>query len=395
MAKLTLTDLNGGYGSVSDLNTNFASIESEFQSKVLYRDNPIGEPNQMENDLDMNSNDILNVSEVDTANLRLNGSLVTFGTNAIENTFQDTEFTSSAGETVFTVDYTPGFLIALINGVELADADFTATNGTSVTLASAVADDSDIITFRAFGSFNVADALAVSNNLSDVASASTARTNLDVYSTSEVNNIVESHAELGTATFLSDVYTFTPVSGVFNTLTSGMVISFPLPASSTNTTTTPAIDYNGTQYTMKYIDGSAFAVGDIDVTYNKQNLSWRFDGTDLLLISDLSGQSWIKYSSGYMEVNSNLPAAAATGWTVATNHAYINGGTESFSKTFSNLRDITWNITDGQISGRSAYITNLTTNNSGITACWYATPVLAASFGSGVGGSYTASGRWY
>lgn len=300
MAKLTLTDLTGGYGAVTSLNNNFDSIESEFQSKVLYRDNPSGEPNQMENDLDMNSNDILNASEVDTAQLRLNGSLVTFGSNAIENTFQETEFTSVAGQTLFSVTYTPGFLIVLINGVELADADFTATNGTSVTLASAVADNADIVTFRAFGSFNVADALAVSNNLSDVSSASSARTNLSVYSQAETSNLLESHAELGTATFSSDVYTFTPVSGVFNTLTAGMMVSFSLPASSSNTTTTPSINYNGTSYTMKYIDGSAFAVGDLDDTYNKQNLLWKYDGTDFLLASDIRGATWEKKVNGIL-----------------------------------------------------------------------------------------------
>jgi hypothetical protein len=42
-------------------NENFRKIENEFNDKVLYRDNPSGEPNEMQNDLDMNSNRVYNL----------------------------------------------------------------------------------------------------------------------------------------------------------------------------------------------------------------------------------------------------------------------------------------------------------------------------------------------
>lgn len=61
MAKLTLTNASGGFNSTTAINANNDALEAEFQSKVLYRDNPAGEPNQMENNLDMNSNRILNL----------------------------------------------------------------------------------------------------------------------------------------------------------------------------------------------------------------------------------------------------------------------------------------------------------------------------------------------
>jgi hypothetical protein len=59
VAKVTLSDITAGYASASALNASFNAIEDEFNNKVLYRNNPSGEPNQMENDLDMNGNDIL------------------------------------------------------------------------------------------------------------------------------------------------------------------------------------------------------------------------------------------------------------------------------------------------------------------------------------------------
>jgi hypothetical protein len=50
--------------------------------------------------------------------------------------------TATAGQTTFTVSYIVGYIQVFLNGVRLSDADFTATNGTSVVLgAGAVVGD--------------------------------------------------------------------------------------------------------------------------------------------------------------------------------------------------------------------------------------------------------------
>lgn len=59
MAKLSLADLLGG--SIAQINSNFTAIKNVLNNKVLWRDNPTGEPNQMLNGLDMNSKRILNL----------------------------------------------------------------------------------------------------------------------------------------------------------------------------------------------------------------------------------------------------------------------------------------------------------------------------------------------
>lgn len=71
--KITLDTITSSFASTSLFNTNFAAIKSELDDKVLYRDNPVGEANQMLNDLDMNSNDILNAQTVNTQGIILNG----------------------------------------------------------------------------------------------------------------------------------------------------------------------------------------------------------------------------------------------------------------------------------------------------------------------------------
>ena len=74
MAKITLPTITSGYASNTTFNTAFDSIETEFQNNILYRNNTAGEPNYMENALDMNSNNINNVSNIAlTGTITVNG----------------------------------------------------------------------------------------------------------------------------------------------------------------------------------------------------------------------------------------------------------------------------------------------------------------------------------
>lgn len=50
------------------------------------------------------------------------------------NAFTVNEFTASAGQTTFTVNYLVGTIEVFLNGVKLLQGDYTATNGTSVVL---------------------------------------------------------------------------------------------------------------------------------------------------------------------------------------------------------------------------------------------------------------------
>jgi hypothetical protein len=60
MTKLVLDTVNSGI-NISTINENFQKIEDEFQNKILYRDNPIGEPNALVTDIDTNGKRIYNL----------------------------------------------------------------------------------------------------------------------------------------------------------------------------------------------------------------------------------------------------------------------------------------------------------------------------------------------
>lgn len=61
MSKISLNTITSGFSSITALNNNFSTLSNEMQDKVLYRNNPNGEPNEMYNDLDMNGYRILNL----------------------------------------------------------------------------------------------------------------------------------------------------------------------------------------------------------------------------------------------------------------------------------------------------------------------------------------------
>ena len=74
-----------------------------------------------------------------------------------------TNFTATASQTTFTVSYTVGYVDVYLNGVKLiVGTDVTATNGTSIVLATG-ATAGDLVEVVAFETFEVANALTTSN----------------------------------------------------------------------------------------------------------------------------------------------------------------------------------------------------------------------------------------
>jgi len=80
--KPTLTTLTSGYGSTTLLNSNFNDLNNAFNNTLSLDGST---PNAMEADLDMNSNDILNVSSLDVSTLRVSGTAIS-ATSAISTT---------------------------------------------------------------------------------------------------------------------------------------------------------------------------------------------------------------------------------------------------------------------------------------------------------------------
>ena len=77
--------------------------------------------------------------------------------SAVNGTSERTTYTATAGQTVFAATYDTGYIDVYLNGVKLlVGTDFTATNGTSITLTSG-ASVNDVVDIVAYGTFVLAD----------------------------------------------------------------------------------------------------------------------------------------------------------------------------------------------------------------------------------------------
>lgn len=98
------------------------------------------------------------------------GSVVEIGANGSAFFSLVTVTATSASQTSFTIPggYTPGAVVVFLDGASLAPAHYTATNGTTVVLASGtgVAVGSELVILR-LSAFQVADALPLGGTAAD------------------------------------------------------------------------------------------------------------------------------------------------------------------------------------------------------------------------------------
>lgn len=79
-----------------------------------------------------------------------------------KTSYNSIEVVATEGQTVFTVEYNPSFLDVLVNGIELAKSDYTAVDGSTVTLNNGVTAG-HIVTFKVWRTFNVINAVTTEN----------------------------------------------------------------------------------------------------------------------------------------------------------------------------------------------------------------------------------------
>ena len=77
--------------------------------------------------------------------------------SAVNGTAERQVYTATASQTVFSSTYDVGFVDVYLNGIKLVSGtDYTATNGTSITLAAG-ATAGDTVDIVAYGAFNIAN----------------------------------------------------------------------------------------------------------------------------------------------------------------------------------------------------------------------------------------------
>jgi hypothetical protein len=137
-----------------------------------------------------------------------------------------TEYTATAGQTTFTSpSYTVGFINVFRNGVMLGSADYTATNGISVVLASG-ASSGDLVTIESFYVSSVLNAIpsvagAVTDSyISSLAGSKLTGTQTIPKSTLPTGSVLQVVTATKTDTFSSSANaTWTDITGLSASIT--------------------------------------------------------------------------------------------------------------------------------------------------------------------------------
>jgi|18_taG_2_1085343.scaffolds.fasta_scaffold06401_2 hypothetical protein len=144
MAKLELDNIAAGLASTGKINSNNDLLETHLNDNVLYRDNPTGEANQMEQELDMNNYKIINSGQAtqgtDLVTLaQLNGA-ISSGSSGLIAQQRETVLGSEAVNDILTltgITYIPSTnnLSVYRNGQRLeSGADYSESGTTNITL---------------------------------------------------------------------------------------------------------------------------------------------------------------------------------------------------------------------------------------------------------------------
>lgn len=135
--------LTSGFYSTSQLDTNFSNIQSSFDN-TLSRDGST--PNSMSADIDLNSNDLLNVQTANVTTLKIGGVTVIPGDTVSAQTAASDTFSGDGTTVAFTTSIAPGSkdnTQVFIEGVYQMKASYSVS-GTTVTFTTAPPDNTSI-----------------------------------------------------------------------------------------------------------------------------------------------------------------------------------------------------------------------------------------------------------
>lgn len=239
--------------------------------------------------------------------------LPVIGSSSPGNTafLSSTDLTATAGQTVFASagSYTPGFVQVYRNGARLGNADFTATNGTTITLANA-ATAGDLVTIEYYTLTSLTNALPLTGGT--VTGSTTFNTGVNLAA-------VSGNVGVGTTSLNSRLN----VKAGANTYTGGAIAVESASAVKTYITSISDVMYfgNSTSVDMMALNTNGIALGP-SVTAASSGVGIKFPATqsassDANTLDDYEEGTW----------TTTIPAAAnITGTPTLSNGRYTKIG---------------------------------------------------------------------
>jgi len=184
-ASTSASNASSSASAASTSASNAAASYDSFDDRYL---GPLATVPTLDNDGNALLTGALYFNTVSNTMFVYTGSAFVAAGSAVNGTSARQTYIATASQTTFAITYDVGFVDVYLNGAKLVvTTDFTATSGTNIVLATG-ATAGDIVDIVAYGAFLLANTYTqaaadarfaqLANNLSDLASASTARTNL-------------------------------------------------------------------------------------------------------------------------------------------------------------------------------------------------------------------------
>jgi hypothetical protein len=268
MSKIVLNDVTN-LNALSVINDNFDKLEQELQTKVLYRDNPEGEPNTLENDVDANGNSLYNIQDLTIdGNFTVNGKSIE---EVIDEATQGIEDNALAAQNAATAAQASAVAAdasadaADVSEANALDSENAAAASASSAASSATSATSSASTATTQAGIATTKASEASTSASNAAtSASTATTQAGIATTGASTATTQAGIATTQASNASTSATAAANSAAaaataldsFDDRYLGSKSSDPTVDNDGNALLTGALYYNTTTQTMKVYDGA-------------------------------------------------------------------------------------------------------------------------------------------
>jgi len=319
-------------------------------------------------------------------------------------------FTATAGQTSFTVSYTPGLIDVFYNGSKLAASEYTASNGTTVVLANAAVlnDALEIISYAysvgAFSGLSTTRTLTINGTSYDLSADRTwTINNASLGAQPQLNGtglvrMSGTTVSYDNATYATQSYVTTAVANLVNSAPSTLDTLNELATAlgnDANFATTITTSLAGKQSTLTFTGPLVNTSGTVSISQSSGSTNGFLSNTDWTIFN--SKQSALTFSGPLVNTAGTISITQSSGSTngYLSNTDWTTFNNKVSTASLANYLLLTGGTLTGALSGTSATFSSSLSVQSTTVSTSISTGALIVSGGIGIGDTSYFNGLVY